>query len=164
MITRTGRLTVKVAFRSAASVNFDNAPGPHIIVSGNTSVNNAELVPEYRANAITDGEGIILDSNPGYTGGFLIQNNTTTATAVLASSRYSQIMPSSLATPTTGDLTNPTWWCKAKSSTISPKMLRSPTISPTFLHRPRHSGRTSGQWRISDQRLQWLVTEWKCWS
>jgi len=61
----------------AASVNFDNAPGPHIIVSGNTSVNNAELVPEYRANAITDGEGIILDSNWGYTGGFLVQNNTT---------------------------------------------------------------------------------------
>jgi Right handed beta helix region/Protein of unknown function (DUF642) len=60
-----------------SSVNFDNAPGPHIIVSGNTSVNNAELVPEYRANAITDGEGIILDTNPGYTGGFLVQNNTT---------------------------------------------------------------------------------------
>ena len=51
----------------AASVNFDNGPGPHIIVTGNTSVNNAELVPEYRANAITDGEGIILDSNWGYT-------------------------------------------------------------------------------------------------
>src|SRR5262249_32762352 len=61
----------------AASVNFDNAPGPHIIVSGNTSVNNAELVPEYRANAITDGEGIILDSNFGFTGGFLVENNTT---------------------------------------------------------------------------------------
>ena len=61
----------------AASWNFDNGPGPHIIIAGNTSVNNAELVPEYRANAITDGEGIILDSNQGYTGGFLVQNNTT---------------------------------------------------------------------------------------
>ena len=60
-----------------ASWNFDNGPGPHIIITGNTSVNNAELVPEYRANAITDGEGIILDSNQGYTGGFLVQNNTT---------------------------------------------------------------------------------------
>src|SRR5262249_52932066 len=60
----------------AASVNFDTAPGPHMIVEGNTSVNNAELVPEYRANAITDGEGIILDTNTGYTGGFLVQNNT----------------------------------------------------------------------------------------
>src|SRR5262249_47366052 len=61
----------------AASVNFDNGPGPHMIIEGNTSVNNAELVPEYRANAITDGEGIILDSNNGFTGGFLVQNNTT---------------------------------------------------------------------------------------
>ena len=59
------------------SQNFDNGPGPHIIITGNTSVNNAELVPEYRANAITDGEGIILDSNQGYTGGFLVENNTT---------------------------------------------------------------------------------------
>lgn len=61
----------------AAAVNFDNGPGPHIIVSGNTSINNAELVPEYRAGAITDGEGIILDSNWGFTGGFLVQNNIT---------------------------------------------------------------------------------------
>ena len=59
------------------SVNFDNGPGPHMIIEGNTSVNNAELVPEYRANAITDGEGIILDTNPGYTGGWLVQNNIT---------------------------------------------------------------------------------------
>jgi parallel beta-helix repeat protein len=59
----------------AASVNTDTAPGAHIIVSGNTVYNNAELVPEYRAGIITDGEGIILDSNQGYTGGFLVQNN-----------------------------------------------------------------------------------------
>ena len=59
------------------SVNFDNGPGPHMIIEGNTSVNNAELVPEYRANAITDGEGIILDTNPGYTSGWLVQNNIT---------------------------------------------------------------------------------------
>jgi parallel beta-helix repeat protein len=60
-----------------ASQNFDTGPGPHIIISGNTSVNNTELVPEFRAGAITDGEGIILDSNGGYTGGFLVENNTT---------------------------------------------------------------------------------------
>jgi parallel beta-helix repeat protein len=60
-----------------ASQNFDNGAGPHIIISGNTSVNNTELVPEFRAGAITDGEGIILDSNGGYTGGFLVESNTT---------------------------------------------------------------------------------------
>jgi parallel beta-helix repeat protein len=58
------------------SNNLDTNPGAHIIVSGNTSYNNAELVPEYRAGKITDGEGIFLDSNSGYTGGFLVQNNT----------------------------------------------------------------------------------------
>src|SRR5262249_50967351 len=31
----------------AASVNFDNGPGLHMVIEGNTSVNNAELVPEY---------------------------------------------------------------------------------------------------------------------
>jgi parallel beta-helix repeat protein len=60
----------------AASVSADAAPGPHIIISGNLVYGNSELVPEYRAGAITDGEGIILDSNSGYTGGFLVQNNT----------------------------------------------------------------------------------------
>ena len=47
-----------------------------MIVSGNIVYGNANLVPEYRAGVITDGEGIILDSNQGYTGGFLVQNNT----------------------------------------------------------------------------------------
>ncbi len=61
-----------------ASYNYNNAAGPHIIISGNTLKNNSELVPEYRAGAITDGEGIILDSNNGYTGGFLVENNTIT--------------------------------------------------------------------------------------
>src|SRR6516165_3374293 len=54
---------------------LDNGPAPHIIIEGNTSVNNAELVPEIRAGAVTDGEGINIDTNPGYTGGFLIQGN-----------------------------------------------------------------------------------------
>ena len=60
----------------ASSINADTAPGPHIIISGNLVYGNSELVPEYRAGAITDGEGIILDSNSGYTGGFLVQKNT----------------------------------------------------------------------------------------
>ena len=59
-----------------ASVNLDTAAGAHFVISGNTVYNNAELVPEYRANAITDGEGIILDSNSGYTSEMLVQNNT----------------------------------------------------------------------------------------
>ncbi len=58
------------------SKNLDTNPGAHIIVSGNTSYNNAELVPEYRAGKITDGEGINLDTNSGYTGQILVQNNT----------------------------------------------------------------------------------------
>jgi parallel beta-helix repeat protein len=59
-----------------ASANVDMQPGAHFLISGNTVYNNSELVPEYRANAITDGEGIILDSNSGYTGEMLVQNNT----------------------------------------------------------------------------------------
>ena len=58
------------------STNSDTQPGVHIIISGNLVYNNAELVPEYRANAITDGEGIILDTNPGFVGRMLVQNNT----------------------------------------------------------------------------------------
>ena len=58
------------------STNSDTAPGNHIVVSGNLVYNNSELVPEYRANAITDGEGIILDTNPGFVGTMLVENNT----------------------------------------------------------------------------------------
>jgi hypothetical protein len=67
-----------------ASVNSDTNPGIHDVISGNLSYNNTELVPEYRAQAITDGEGIILDTNygsgaadPTYVGQFLVENNTT---------------------------------------------------------------------------------------
>jgi len=60
-----------------ASVNFDTNPGVHDIISGNISYNNQELVPEYRAGAITDGEGIILDTNSGFVGQILVQGNTT---------------------------------------------------------------------------------------
>ena len=90
-----------------ASRNFDNAPGPHIIISGNTSVNNSELVPEYRANAITDGEGIILDSNGGYTGGFLVQNNTTHGNSGPGIESFFSDNAVITGNTTTGDLTNP---------------------------------------------------------
>ena len=82
-----------------ASQNFDNGPGPHMIISGNTSVNNSELVPEYRANAITDGEGIILDSNRATRADSLFRTTRPTAIAVLALNRFSQTTRSSPATP-----------------------------------------------------------------
>ena len=89
------------------SQNLDNGPGPHIIVEGNTSVNNTELVPEYRANAITDGEGIILDTNTGYTGGFLVQNNTTHGNSGPGIEAFGSDNAVITGNTTTGDLTNP---------------------------------------------------------
>lgn len=89
------------------SLNLDSGSGPHMLITGNSSVNNAELVPEYRAMKITDGEGIILDTNTGYTGGFLVQNNTTSQN----SGPGIEVLGSNNATidsnTTTGDLTYP---------------------------------------------------------
>jgi parallel beta-helix repeat protein len=59
----------------STSANLDNNAGPHIVISGNTAYNNAQMVPTVGGNVITDGEGIILDTNPGYTGQMLVQNN-----------------------------------------------------------------------------------------
>jgi hypothetical protein len=58
-----------------SSVNLDTDPGPHDIVSGNLVYDNAQLVPSSGVGAITDGEGIILDSNQNYTSEILVQNN-----------------------------------------------------------------------------------------
>ena len=133
----------------AASVNFDNAPGPHIIVSGNTSVNNAELVPEYRANAITDGEGIILDSNHGYTGGFLVQNNTTHGNSGPGIEALGSDNAVITGNTTTGDLTNP--------NLVSQGEIFNNQSQQCYDHQQYHrhsstapaaSGRTCGQWRI----------------
>ena len=121
----------------AASVNFDNAPGPHIIVSGNTSVNNAELVPEYRANAITDGEGIILDSNHGYTGGFLVQNNTTHGNSGPGIEALGSDNAVITGNTTTGDLTNPNLASEGEIFNNQSQTSPSPTITSAFLHRPR---------------------------
>jgi parallel beta-helix repeat protein len=60
----------------STSANLDAQSGPHVIISGNLVYDNAQLVPTEGFGAITDGEGIILDTNPGYTGGILVQNNT----------------------------------------------------------------------------------------
>ena len=67
----------------AASVNSDTNPGIHDIISGNLVFGNAQLVPTNTGGGITDGEGIILDTNygagaqdPTYVGEFLVKNNT----------------------------------------------------------------------------------------
>ncbi|MBC8081937.1 MAG: right-handed parallel beta-helix repeat-containing protein [Hymenobacter sp.] len=60
-----------------ASINFDNAPGYHMIIRGNRSFGNRLYVP-WRSTACrgyTDGNGIILDVNNPYTGKFLVANN-----------------------------------------------------------------------------------------
>jgi parallel beta-helix repeat protein len=89
------------------SQNFNNGSGPHIIISGNTSINNSQLVPTSGAGQITDGEGIILDSNQGYTGGFLVENNTTTGNGGPGIESFfsdNAIIANNIAT---GNLTNP---------------------------------------------------------
>ncbi len=61
-----------------ASVNSDTNPGVHDIISGNTSYANVNMVPDlYGGGTITDGEGIILDSNTNYTGVIEVENNLT---------------------------------------------------------------------------------------
>ena len=59
----------------STSVNSDTNSGYHVIISGNLVFNNAQLVPTMYGT-ITDGEGIILDTNPNFTGQILVQNNT----------------------------------------------------------------------------------------
>ena len=58
------------------SANSDTAAGTHMVISGNTVYDNAQLVPTNGAGVIEDGEGIILDTNPNFVGQMLVQNNT----------------------------------------------------------------------------------------
>ena len=58
------------------SANSDTQSGVHDIISGNLVYDNAQLVPTNGAGGITDGEGIILDTNPNYTSEMLVENNT----------------------------------------------------------------------------------------
>ena len=60
----------------STSANLDTNAGAHIIISGNLAFGNADLVPTYTSGTITDGEGIILDTNPNFTGETLVENNT----------------------------------------------------------------------------------------
>ncbi len=59
-----------------SSVNLNTNAGPHDIVSGNLVYDNAQLVPSNGVGAITDGEGIILDTNTNYTSEILVEDNT----------------------------------------------------------------------------------------
>src|ERR1700730_6611505 len=90
-----------------ASVNSDTNPGVHDIISGNISYNNQELVPEYRAGAITDGEGIILDTNPGFVGQILVQGNTTYGNSGPGIESFLTDNAVITGNTTYGDLTNP---------------------------------------------------------
>ena len=60
----------------STSANLNTNPGVHILISGNLAFGNADLVPTYTSGTITDGEGIILDTNPNFTSEILIQHNT----------------------------------------------------------------------------------------
>ncbi|MCU0523791.1 MAG: right-handed parallel beta-helix repeat-containing protein [Elainella sp. Prado103] len=72
---------------SVGGWNSDNNQGYKIIIRGNTVYRNQQLVPWYKVGAITDGNGIIVDTNrnsdTGVTGGpyggrTLIENNIVT--------------------------------------------------------------------------------------
>jgi hypothetical protein len=58
------------------SANSDTKSGVHDVISGNRVYGNAQLVPTNGAGTITDGEGIILDTNTGFVGEILVENNT----------------------------------------------------------------------------------------
>ena len=60
----------------STSTNSDTNAGVHDVVSGNTVFGNAQEVPTTGGSTITDGEGIILDTNPGFVGEILVENNT----------------------------------------------------------------------------------------
>ena len=60
----------------STSANSDTNAGVHDIISGNLVFGNAQEVPTTGGSTITDGEGIILDTNPGFTGEILVENNT----------------------------------------------------------------------------------------
>ncbi len=61
----------------AASVNSDTNAGVHDIISGNTAYANIDLIPGIYSGTITDGEGIILDTNPNYVGVIEVEGNLT---------------------------------------------------------------------------------------
>ena len=60
----------------STSASSDTNAGVHDIISGNLVFGNAQEVPTTGGSTITDGEGIILDTNPRFTGEILVENNT----------------------------------------------------------------------------------------
>jgi parallel beta-helix repeat protein len=60
----------------STSANSDTNAGVHDIISGNLVFGNAQEVPTTGGNTITDGEGIILDTNSGFVGEILVEKNT----------------------------------------------------------------------------------------
>jgi hypothetical protein len=66
--------------------NYDNTTGYKIFITGNRIFGNQNLIPDLSSGTITDGEGIIIDTNrnstfdpsigiPAYVGRTLIENN-----------------------------------------------------------------------------------------
>ena len=57
--------------------DFDTVPGYHILIRNNIVYNNRTLVPWYQKQALSDGNGIIIDSNneTKYSGHTLVANN-----------------------------------------------------------------------------------------
>jgi hypothetical protein len=75
--------TSGVSVTQQGTRQFDNAPGYHNFIIGNRIHDNVELIGNmYAHGAITDGNGIIIDSNQlgttPYTGRTLISNNVLT--------------------------------------------------------------------------------------
>ncbi len=60
----------------STSVNADDKPGPHDVIKGNVVYGNAQRVPTAGAGDLLEGEGIILDTNLGYTGEIVVEHNT----------------------------------------------------------------------------------------
>ena len=67
-----GNSGISLGFLTAA----DSSTGYHNIISGNIAHDNEELIPFHSVGYISDGNGIIVDSNgSGYNGRTLVENN-----------------------------------------------------------------------------------------
>ncbi|MDA3865221.1 MAG: right-handed parallel beta-helix repeat-containing protein, partial [Salinivirgaceae bacterium] len=55
--------------------NYDNSTGVKMKIRNNICYNNKTTIPWEKTNALSDGNGIILDVNTGFTGRTLVENN-----------------------------------------------------------------------------------------
>jgi hypothetical protein len=90
-----------------ASVDTDLYTGVHTIISGNLSYDNVNLIPYYPVGRITDGEGVILDTNTNYTGGFEVTDNTTYGNSGAGIEDFYTSNAVITGNVLSGDLTNP---------------------------------------------------------